>query len=42
MVTGGLVSLLAVAAQRKEVLRVAIERDIETLRPLGSDRPPGL
>jgi peptide/nickel transport system substrate-binding protein len=33
MVTGDLLSLLAVAAQRKQVLRVSIERDIETLRP---------
>ena len=30
MVIGNLVSLLAVTAQRKEVLRVAIERDFET------------
>ena len=33
MVTGDLLPLLAAAAQRKQVLRVAIERDIETLRP---------
>jgi peptide/nickel transport system substrate-binding protein len=33
MVAGDLLSLLAEAAQRKQVLRVAIERDFETLRP---------
>jgi peptide/nickel transport system substrate-binding protein len=33
MVAGDLLPLLAVAAKRKQVLRVAIERDIETLRP---------
>src|SRR6266498_668975 len=33
MVAGDLLPLLAEAAQRKQVLRVAIERDFETLRP---------
>jgi hypothetical protein len=33
MVTGNLFPLLAEAAKRKQILRVAIERDIETLRP---------
>lgn len=33
MVAGDLLPLLAAAAQRKQVLRVAIERDFETLRP---------
>ena len=33
MVSGGLLPLLAEAAKRKPVLRVAIERDFETLRP---------
>src|SRR4029453_306872 len=32
-VTGAFLPLLAEAAQRKQVLRVAIERDFETLRP---------
>ena len=32
-VTGDLLPLLAEAAKRKQVLRVAIERDFETLRP---------
>src|SRR5215467_1390042 len=32
-VSGDLLSLLAEAAKRKQVLRVAIERDFETLRP---------
>jgi ABC-type transport system substrate-binding protein len=33
MVAGDLLPLLAEAAKRKQVLRVAIERDFETLRP---------
>src|SRR5918996_2692878 len=33
MVAGNLLPLLAEAAKRKQILRVAIERDIETLRP---------
>ena len=33
MVAGDLFPLLAEAAKRKQILRVAIERDIETLRP---------
>ena len=33
MVSGDLLPLLAEAAKRKQVLRVAIERDFETLRP---------
>jgi peptide/nickel transport system substrate-binding protein len=33
MVAGDLLPLLAEAAKRKQILRVAIERDIETLRP---------
>ena len=33
MVTGELLPLLAEAAKRKQVLRVAVERDFETLRP---------
>ena len=33
MVSGDLLPLLAEAARRKQVLRVAIERDFETLRP---------
>src|SRR5262249_54675271 len=33
MVSGDLLPLLAEAAKRKQILRVAIERDIETLRP---------
>jgi peptide/nickel transport system substrate-binding protein len=33
LVTGDLSPLIAEAAKRKQVLRVAIERDIETLRP---------
>src|SRR5262245_23106120 len=33
MVTGDLLPLLAQAAKRKQVLRVAVERDFETLRP---------
>ena len=36
-VSGDLLPLLAEAAKRKQVLRVAIERDFETLRP--SSRP---
>jgi hypothetical protein len=32
-VSGDLFSLLAEAAKRKQILRVAIERDFETLRP---------
>ena len=32
-VSGDLLPLLAEAAKRKQVLRVAIERDFETLRP---------
>ena len=32
-VSGPLLSMLAEAAKRKQVLRVAIERDFETLRP---------
>src|SRR2546426_2029071 len=33
MVSGDLLPLLAEAAKRKQILRVAIERDFETLRP---------
>jgi ABC-type transport system substrate-binding protein len=33
LVTGDIWPMLAEAAKRKQVLRVAIERDIETLRP---------
>src|SRR4030095_12114851 len=33
MVAGDLLPLLAEAAKRKQVLRVALERDFETLRP---------
>lgn len=33
LVIGDLLPLLAEAAKRKQILRVAIERDIETLRP---------
>ena len=33
MVAGELLPLLAAAARRKQVLRVAVERDFETLRP---------
>src|SRR5258706_15951214 len=33
MVTGQFLPLLAEAAKRKQVLRVAVERDFETLRP---------
>ena len=32
-VAGDLLPLLAEAAKRKQILRVAIERDFETLRP---------
>src|ERR671914_3135792 len=33
LVTGDLLALLAEAAKRKQVLRVAVDRDFETLRP---------
>ena len=33
MVAGELLPLLAEAAKRKQVLRVAVERDFESLRP---------
>ncbi len=33
MVSGPLLPLLAEAAKRKQVLRVAVERDFESLRP---------